>query len=191
MAVTVSNRHIATLFFALIIAQWGCSESPSVSDSTAEGGSSAGLTATTAGADAFAVIAGNGSSEFQSYDLVGIDSDGSLFEVFSESAFVIGLRTTSTHLIVSGVFEGLTAEDGSPIDCTLVAVPLEAVDAPARCLSQTMVGGMYGPDDQGWGLGIDVAPRGGGHGPRHIPARPLLRRSSGASPSDRFLPGRR
>ena len=68
--------------------------------------------------------------------LVKIDSAGNVTEVLDQSRPVFNELVTSTHVIVSGDFHDIAAADGSPLNCSLIAIPKTAAGDPVVCLLQ-------------------------------------------------------
>lgn len=62
--------------------------------------------------------------------------------------------TTSTHLIVKGVFNNVSDESGNIISCSYIALPLGSNNTKAVCLSKETAGGIQTAHSQSWGKAL-------------------------------------
>lgn len=72
----------------------------------------------------------------------------------SEECSIAASVTTSTHLIIKGIFDNVADIDGNPINCSYIALPLDSNSSTAQCLSKDSAGGIKTSYSQGWGKAL-------------------------------------
>ncbi len=72
--------------------------------------------------------------------------------VLNKDYEVLGVKVSSTHVIIEGRFTGIANENGNDVNCSLIAMALDKPNAEAICITQGLLGGVLNSCGDGLGF---------------------------------------